>query len=229
METFKQTFKQAQTKINYYLQKGLDNPYVMAILKITVIMYAAQLAPKLPQGVSNVLNNTFAKIFILFTILYIAEKDFQLAIIIAIAYVIGTNLLSGRDFLESFGPLSSGKKNKGSVEPFAPFSKQYEHNSSAKIIDPQLDVYPGCHSITMDDLLVAFQNDHIKLQENVQYAYQQLLNSAQTKDNQKLLELISKATGLPHNIEFTDENAPYIATLLINQGFEFSESCQPPQ
>lgn len=207
-----ETLKQVQTKFNYYLQKGLDNPYVMAVLKLTLIMYAAQIAPKLPNSVSNVLDNSFAKIAILFIVLYIAEKDFQLAIIISIAYVIGTNLLSGRDFLESFSP----------------FSKDYTPTNSAKLLDPQLDVYPGCHSMTMDDLLTAFQNDKIKLQENVQYAYQQLLHSAKTKDNQQLLELVSRSTGLPYNVEFTDENAPYIATLLINQGFEFNDTCHPP-
>lgn len=208
-----ETLRQVQNKASFYLQKGLDNPYVMAVLKLTLIMYAAQIAPRLPQSVSTFLNNTFAKIAILFVILYLSERDFQLAIIISIAYVIGTNLIAGRGFLESFSP----------------FSKDYEANPAFTLIEPKSIIYPGCHNITMKDLLAAFENDKAKLQDNVEYAYRQLINQSQTKDSQKLLEMLSRATGLPYNVDITDENAPYIATLLMYHGFQFSTTCTAPQ
>ena len=93
-----------------YFKVALQNPYVMAILKITIVLYAAQLAPRLPSSVSYAMQNTYVKILALFFILYVSERDFQLAILLAIAFVVGANVLSGRGPLESFATFDSSLK-----------------------------------------------------------------------------------------------------------------------
>ena len=35
--------------------------------------------------------------------------------------------------------------------------------------------------------------------------------------------------GLPYNVEINDENAPWIATLLVNYNFIVSETCRAPK
>ena len=86
---------QAESFIESKLAYPLGNPYIMAVVKITLALYAAQLAPVAPVYLQNLFKNTFVKLFAIFLIIYLGEKDIQLAILIAIIYVFGMNLLSG--------------------------------------------------------------------------------------------------------------------------------------
>jgi hypothetical protein len=199
-------------KIDDGAQAALRNPYIMAVLKITLALYAAQIAPRLPTGVSAVFANTFFKIFALTIMVYVAEHDFQLAIILAVAFVIGSNLLSGRGFLESFADIEPGK-------PYG----------DMKLIEPKTMVYPGCQDIKIQDLYEMFDNDALKMQTTVQYIYQELLANMKTKTGKETLMKIAYATGLPYNKTFTDEDAPYIATLLMYHGFKLGDKCVAPQ
>lgn len=195
------------------INPALDNPYVMAILKISLALYATQLAPRLPESVTVLFDNTFVKIMAVATIAYISERDFQLAIMLALVYVMGINALSGRGLLESF----------------ANYSKEYKTDGKFKLIEPKTVVYPGCLNVTKDDLLKAFDGDNIKLQTSLQYAYYDLLHQAKTTSAKEALMKMAYATGLPYNVEFNDENAPYIATMLMYRGFELGTSCAAPQ
>lgn len=207
------TLKNASAAVDKSLKTALQNPYVMAILKITLSLYAAQLAPRLPGAIQSVFQNTFVKILAIILILYLAQIDLQLSIILAVVFVLGMNTLAGR------GPLES----------FANYSNEYETYGDFKLIEPKTNIYPGCLDITMQNLLDVFDGDKLKLQSAVQFAYKQLLTDAKTKQAKEQLMSIAYASGLPHNLGFTDENAPYIATLLVNQGFDLGGKCHPPQ
>lgn len=209
METVSLYAKKAES----YVQYALSNPYVMAILKVGIVMYAAQIAPRLPQPVTDVFGNTFFKLFALAFIVYLSEKDFQLAIILAVVFVFGANLASGRGILESFSD----------------YSEEYESNSNLKLIEPKTVIYPGCHSITLKDLENAFEGDKIKLQKTVMYAYNELLHNTKDKTALERLKRLAYAVGLPYNVKWKEENAPFIASILMYHGFEFSDSCRAPQ
>jgi hypothetical protein len=196
-----------------YIQPMLSNTYVMAILKVTIALYAAQLAPKLPSSVSTLLNNTFIKILAIALIVYLSEKDLQLALMLAVLYVISTNVLSGRGFLESY----------------ANFSNDYKPSGDFKLLEPKTAIHPGCHNVTLADLEQAFDGDNIKLHTAVQYSYGELLNKAKDKNAKEILMKMAYAIGLPHNVQFTDENAPLIATMLMYTGFHIGGTCLPPQ
>jgi hypothetical protein len=84
------------------LRQALSNPYVMAILKIVLVLYASQIAPRVSPKVSSIFQYTIVKIICVALIAYIAELDFQLAIILAVVFVLSINLLSGRGPLESY-------------------------------------------------------------------------------------------------------------------------------
>lgn len=200
-------------KLESYVDPVLKNPYIMAVVKIVIVLYAAQMAPRAPAAVSNVFQNTYFKIFALFVIVYLSERDFQLAIILSLVLVLGLNVLSGRSMLESF----------------ANYSTDYKADPKFKLIEPKSILYPGCQSLKMDDLYNAFGSDKLSLQANLENAYKQLLSKYTTKDKKELLEKIARVAGLPYNVQFTDENAPYIATLLMYHGFGFGEDCVAPQ
>lgn len=197
---------------DYYIQPVLSNPYVMAILKVTIALYAAQLGPKLPSSVTTLLSNSFVKVLGIALIVYLSEKDLQLALMLAVLYVISMNVLSGRGFFESF----------------ADYSNDYKPSGNFKLLEPKTAIYPGCQNVTLNDLLQAFDGDHIKLQTAVQYSYTELLTQAKDKNTKETLMKMAYATGLPHNIEFNDENAGYIATLLMYNGFHIGNTCLPP-
>lgn len=205
---------QAEKFVEKQLSYPLSNPYIMAVLKITLALYAAQISPKAPEYLQNLFKNTFVKLFLIALIIYLSEKDLQLAVLIAIIYVFGMNLLSGRGFFESFSNYSS----------------DYKPSGNSKLLEPQTVLYPGCESVTMDDLIKLFDGDHSKFSNSVQYSFQELMLRTKTKDSKELLMKIAYAAGLPYNLSFDKpETAPYIATLLVSYGFSVKDKCQPPQ
>jgi len=206
------TLKQYTYMIEKNVDKVLANPYIMATLKVTLVLYAAQLAPKLPTEAQTWFDNTFVKILGIMLLIYLSNKDFQLAILIAVILVLGANLASGRQVLESFSP----------------FSQTYNPASNQKLIEPKSAIYPGCSTVTLADIQAAFNNDNHKMQQGVEFAYHDLLGKLKDKTSQQRLETIARAVGLPYNIVISDETAPYIATLLMYYGFKFTENCQPP-
>jgi len=210
METVNAITKQVDSVI----KPVLYNPYVMAVVKITLALYAAQLAPKLPASFASVTNNTFVKILTVALIAYLAELDLQLAVLLAIVFVIGMNVISGRGMMESFSD----------------FSPDYKPYGNFKLIESMSDIYPGCQNVTMDDLHKAFDGDAAKLQSTAQYAFRELYALSKTKDAKENLMKMAYAVGLPYNIKLDkEENAPFIATLLMYAGFNIGGTCVPPQ
>lgn len=209
MEYLKQAQSTSEKGVGYIL----SNPYAMAVIKITLVLYAAQIAPKAPEFFQNMLKYTLMKILLIFFIIYISEKDFQLALIIAIIYVLSMNALSGRGLFESF----------------AEYSPEYKTEGKFTLIEPRTMIYPGCHDITMDDLYKAFSGDQLKMQDAVQYSFKQLMAKTKSENAKELLIKIAYAAGLPYNLSFDKpETAPYIATLLVNYGYKLKDECQPP-
>jgi hypothetical protein len=227
-----EAIKNVEAVIKSNLDPILQNPYVMAVLKISLILYAAQIAPRLPNMASATLQNTFVKIAAIALTAYIAEVDFQLAIILAIIFVIGINVSAGRGFFESY-------ENMGMMEDQGPFyADQTKYQTllqkpavvgNAVLLDSYSDSYSACDNIKMADLLAVFDNDHLKLQNTVMYAYKELANKL-PKDSDAMTNLVKmvKAVGAPGNIQFTDASAPILATILINAGFVINDKCRAP-
>jgi hypothetical protein len=210
MEYISQAEKFVEKQISY----PLSNPYIMAVLKITFALYAAQISPRAPEYLQKLFKNTFVKLFLIALIIYLSEKDLQLAILLAIIYVFGMNLLSGRGIFESFSNYSS----------------DYKPSGNSKLLEPKTALYPGCESVTMDDLVKVFDGDHSKFSNAVQYSFQELMMRTKSKDSKEMLMKIAYAAGLPYNLSFDKpETAPYIATLLVNYGFNVKDNCHPPQ
>jgi hypothetical protein len=197
-------------------QSGIDqtlrNPYIMAFVKLSLVIYAVKIAPKLPTIAERALENTFVKMILLALIVYLSEKDFQLAIILGVAYVVGMNFMSGRGILESF----------------ANYSPEYTSQTSSKLIEPRTAIYPGCLNMTMADLEKAFEGDQEKLTAATNLAFKELLTLAKDKTTKEKVMQMAYATGLPYNLKLNDENAPYIATILLYRGFDLGSTCTAP-
>lgn len=213
------TIQTMSNKLESGVQKVLQNPYVMAIIKLTLVLYAVKIAPNPPEVLNQVFENTFFKMAALALIMYLANVDFQLSIILAVIYVIAMNLASGRQVLESFVD-----KNV-----YADYSRDYKPYGNMKLVEPKLNVYPGCQNVTMQDLLNAFGGDQEKLLQAVQYSFEQLYRMSKSTDIKEKLEIMARATGLPYNVNWEyPETAPYIATILVNAGFTINDMCHVP-
>jgi hypothetical protein len=220
-----------QTAVQGNLNTILQNPYIMAVLKVGLILYASKLAPTMPSYVQDTFKNTFVKIIAIALLAYISEVDFQLAILLAIVLVLGANFLGGRGVFESYNNV--GFNSVGSYESditkYTTLLGKPAQVGKFKLIESLSDNYPGCNKVTLKDLLALFQGNAVKLQKTVHYAFSEL-NAALPagKDKENLLR-IARAAGLPHNVALSDETAPFVATLLLNYGYKVSDDCQVPQ
>lgn len=78
------------------------------------------------------------------------NKDYQLAILVAIAFVLSINLINGRGVLENY------------TNEYADYN-QTPVNSGMTLLEPHLDISPGCMNVTMSDLLSKFSNSQLAL------------------------------------------------------------------
>lgn len=226
-----ESIQNAQVYVQDNLNIALQNPYVMAVLKIGLILYASLIAPRLPTIVQDTFSNTFFKIIAIALIAYLAEVDFQLAIILAVIFVLSANLLSGRGIFESYESISSGHEGvyQSDMTKYTNLLGEPAPISKFNLIESLSDYYPGCNKVTMADLLSLFDGDHLKLQDTVKNAFADLNKMLPDNDDSKdKLTKIARAVGLPYNVEFNDVNAPLIATILLNYGYKVSDSCQAP-
>lgn len=243
------TIKNVQNVVETQLQKVLRNPFAMAILKIALVLYASQIAPRVSPNVSSIFQFTIVKILSIALIAYIAEIDFQLSIILAVIFVLSINLLSGRGPFESYKDTElNGYSNELAYEK--PIVEQYEDSvpksfsdnitaltdllgNPAKVneltlLDPKTDEFVGCQNVKLDDLLAIFDNDALKLQKTVQFTYHQLMEKMPKGTAKENLMRIARAAGLPYNVPLNDENSSLIATMLLQHGYHISQTCTPP-
>jgi hypothetical protein len=226
-----ESLRNVKTVIQGNLNTFLQNPYIMAFLKVGLILYASRIAPKMPNYIQDTLQNTFVKIIAIALLAYISEVDFQLAILLAIVLVLGSNLLGGRGIFESYNNIELDRVGiyQSDMSKYTTLLDKPVQIGKFKLIESLSDNYPGCNKVTLNDLLNIFNGDALKLQKTVQYAFSELNASLPVgKDKDNLLR-IAHAAGLPYNVELSDENAPFVATLLLNYGYKISDNCQAPQ
>ena len=218
------------------LDKVFKNPYVMAVLKVGLVLYASQIAPRMPNYVQDTFKMTIVKFIAVFALAYISEVDFQLAILLAIVLVLGTNLVSGRGVFESYKNLdfyNNESQNAGiyqsDITKYTDLLDAPAKIGKVNLIESQTDIFPGCVKVTMKDLLSLFDGNPNKLQETVSNVFFELQKSLPKDKSEENLLKMARAAGLPYNVKMNDENAPLIATLLLNYGYKISDSCQPFQ
>ena len=178
------------------IQNNIDNvfknPYVMAVLKVGLVLYASQIAPRVPNYVQDTFKMTIVKLIAVFALAYISDVDFQLALILAIILVLGTNLLSGRGVFESYKNLdfyNNEAQNAGiyqsDMTKYTDLLDKPAQISKINLMESQTNVFPGCVKITMNDLLSLFDGNPSKLQETVSNVFFELQKTLPKDDLNK--------------------------------------------
>lgn len=210
--------------INQNIDSALKNPYLMTVLKVSLALYAAQYAPNPPKVLVDLFQNTFVKIGLIALLIYLEQKDIQLAIIVAIIFVLIMNVAAGRGVLESY-------------TNFKPEFEKYGHQT---YLDPYNAIHPSCMDVTLDDILAAFDNDPEQVQQNALFAYRELLNNMKDKSTKEKVMNLGYQLGMPYNMNpFEPHHSPkvkqryaaYLATLFALYGFQIPHSkgvCKTP-
>jgi hypothetical protein len=98
------------------LNNFLRNEYVTAVVALFVVLYASNVAPRLPDVVIDLFNNPIFRVFVLFLVAYIANKNPAVALLVSVAFVVTLNVINRQEaeegFLDVIDTFNGGRKEK---------------------------------------------------------------------------------------------------------------------
>jgi len=80
----------------------LRNDYVTAVVALFVVLYASNVAPRLPEVVMDLFNNPVFKVFVLFLVAFVANKNPAVALLVSIAFMVTLNMVNRQEAEEGF-------------------------------------------------------------------------------------------------------------------------------
>ena len=72
----------------------LENTYLFAVLSIFLGVYGPRLHIRLPSGIRNLFSNVFFRAFVIFLVVYMADRDMGAALTIVIIFMVMMNVLN---------------------------------------------------------------------------------------------------------------------------------------
>ena len=81
------------SSIDSKIKEVLENKYVSTLIIMFIALYAGLAAPKLPKYWVNLFDSQLFKLFVLFMIGYMATKNYSIAIVCAMAFLITMNTM----------------------------------------------------------------------------------------------------------------------------------------
>jgi hypothetical protein len=198
-----------QRILDTYFSKTVNNEYILVLLALVFTFYGSLIAPNPPVYVKKFFASTSGKLVFITLLLMVSRVNFTLALGLAFVFLISVNSLAGRQMFESYAS-------------FVPFDR-----SKSNLIDNSATIAFGCEKMKISDIYKMITSNTWKTQKFVRYRLMELMNSFTAKMSpSQRLELIGREIGLDPGTPFTDEFAPYIATILVYWGFDFGNGCQ---
>lgn len=105
-----------------------NNKYVYTAITIMLGLYAALLGPELPQTVRKLFENTIFKMVILFLVVVRGNKDPQMALMIAIGYVLTLEYLQKQDVISGFASITSLGNDDDDDDCISDIEAQFSEN-----------------------------------------------------------------------------------------------------
>ena len=101
--------EQFNTVVNQNLGWVHENKYVLPVLSLFLGMYAALARPKLPNFIGRLFENPVFRLIVISYIIYRGNKDPQLSLMIAAAFLITMHMIN-KKYVES---LNNNKPRQG--------------------------------------------------------------------------------------------------------------------
>ena len=114
--------------VNKNLNKYVRKPEIVyGIIVLLLVLYSAQIAPKLPVYVTRIFDNTFFKLFIFVLILWVAQISPSLSILISVAFLMLMNYVNNKGLFEFL-------ENTASATTVAPVTIEPTHIDAIKAV-----------------------------------------------------------------------------------------------
>lgn len=103
--------------LNYILKilkpvlKLLENQYVMGSVTLFIVLYGALVKPELPNFLKELMKNDIFRLFYIFLIAYIGNKNLILSIVIAFIFIVLFGLLNELEVQETFENIENISEN----------------------------------------------------------------------------------------------------------------------
>ena len=97
--------------IDNVMETIFENKYYSSIITLVLILYSSVVAPKLPNSILKLFDNSIFRILILSLIVYYGNKNTKLSLIIAVGFTVSMNLLSKRKMFENFTDMNPISNN----------------------------------------------------------------------------------------------------------------------
>lgn len=85
-----------------FIQNLLNNNYLTAALTLFLVLYGAMARPQLPMFMMYLFDNVLFRLLVLFSIVYLSNRNIQVSLIVAVAFVITMGLLNQQHMMEGF-------------------------------------------------------------------------------------------------------------------------------
>merc|ERR1712196_384163 len=79
----------------------VDNEFISATLSLFLILYASQIAPKLPNNVIKMFDNILVKLALFFIVVYVSNKNASLALTVSIAVMATIIIINNKNCVEN--------------------------------------------------------------------------------------------------------------------------------
>tara|TARA_B100000214_G_C23937938_1_gene614119 strand:+ start:1112 stop:1393 length:282 start_codon:yes stop_codon:yes gene_type:complete len=80
----------------------LEDPFVGATLGLAIVLYAGKAAPELPAEIKDLFSNDYFRVLVLFLVSYTSTKNYQLSLLVAVAFFVVLSQLSKEAFVNSY-------------------------------------------------------------------------------------------------------------------------------
>ena len=104
-------------RVNNLLTDLMNNTTFTVVASLVLAMYAGLAAPSLPNSVVLFFDTTLGKLLFIFLIAFVASKNVQVAIMVAVAFLVTLNVLQTRNaegfnnYVENFISLNPDDQN----------------------------------------------------------------------------------------------------------------------
>jgi hypothetical protein len=101
------------------LDKILENQYVTAVLVLVLVLYGSLARPNIPPILQNLFENPIFRVLLLALIVYRGNQNPQLAIVVAVVFMIVMNLITQQKLFESFQQVENfrGMRIRENMDP----------------------------------------------------------------------------------------------------------------
>lgn len=184
-----------------------------ALFLVLVILYGSYIAPEFPKTKFNKYQKLVIQFVVIFLLSIYFSSDTTTSLIIAgglIAFSKAVSLL-----VENYEDLFP----ESIVNMFV-----YDPENNVKFINNSL---AGCENIKLQNILDMLTGDAYLKQKNVAPQYKQYILKSGVENPLERLKLLYKIMGISTLLEINDDNAPYIASVLVSHaGFDVYNDCK---